>query len=278
MSIQEAIGLTISLVALLIAVYGIFERQRAAYSTVRVRITELLAELEALNIEEDRYVEEAGRQQPAQGAEPDDYPPVTATALGAITGRRALLVYQALALVRRLERARLGRFDDLRLTPSEYGSLANALARVGDYPSALEQWAAAVGSRVETTDRVRIANHNGYAHSLFTSGKLDAARRQFHAAIDLEPGDSGGRRDAYAICRGWLERELDAGSHGTPADVVRLARAIVEPAAQDEASQPWALPASMDLRRLATRDVYVGDGYAREVIGFEDDLSAAASA
>jgi hypothetical protein len=267
MSVTEIGGLLVSFFALGVAVYGVFERQRAVYASVRVRITELLGDVEELNVEEDKYVEAEYANGENQGEEP---PP--ALARYSLTGRRALLTYQALALIHRLTRSRFGRSDDLHLTPSEYVSLANSLVRLGDVVGGREQYEAALASTEESTDRVRIATHLGLANCLFDLRRPEEGRQHFSEAVRLHSPDEIGQQMAFGVCiNEWLSRELQAGNDGEPAAAVHAGRAIVERAADVAQPPAWALDGQMALRRRATRPICVNGEYADEIVGYEDD-------
>lgn len=267
MSVTAVGGLIVSFLALGVAIYGIFERQRAVYSGVRVRVTELLGDVEQLNVEEDKYLEGVYAGGKTEGREP---PPTFARY--SITGRRALLTYQALALIHRLTRSRFGRSGDLQLTPSEYVSLAYSLVRLGDVAGAKDQYEAAFASTEATTDRVRIATRLGLANCLFDLGHPAEGREHFAEAVRLHSADEIGQQMAFGVCLNeWLSRELQAGHDGDPGAAVRAGRAIVERAAQVAQPPAWALDGQIALRRRATRTIHVDGEYAEEVVGYEDD-------
>jgi hypothetical protein len=258
--------LTISLLALAVAFYGIFERQRAVYSAMPVRITELLSEAEALNVQEDRYREEQSASEDGAAS--------TGFALTSMGARRALLTYQALALLHRPTRLRYGLFGDLRLTPTELGSLAQCLMRCGDPGAAREQWEAAVTSPEVTTDRVRAANCVGLAQCLFELGEIQAARHHYGLAVDLylDAATETGRHLAFNTCvDDWLRRERGIDD-GEPALPVRVAQKIAEAGAL-----PWQYMALSYLRRAATRTICDPEtgNYSEEISGFDDSEFAA---
>jgi hypothetical protein len=270
MSVTDVGGLLVSFIALGIAVYGVLERQRAVYSSVRVRITEILGDVEELNVEEDKYVE--GEFAKCDG---ENGQPPAALARYSLTGRRALLTYQAIALIHRLTRSRFGRSDEFHLTPSEYVSLATSLVRLGDVVGGRDQYEVALASTEETTDRVRIAAHLGLADCLFDLGQPEEGRRHFAEAVRLHSPDEIGRQMAFGVCiNRWLSRELEAGDDGEPALAVHAGREIVERAAAVSQPPAWALDGQMALRHRATRTIYVNGEYAEEIVGYEDDVPA----
>jgi tetratricopeptide (TPR) repeat protein len=198
MTEKDALALIFSALALAVAVYGIFERRHAAYAALRVRITELLDEVQALNVSEGQYTfDHVSADWDAQRS-----------VGGSFAGRRALLTYQALALLRRLRSARrlsLGR--PYRLTPEEHGALAQSLESLRDYPTACAQWEDAVAASRQGTQFVQATMSNGYAQCLFRMGRTDAARSAYRSAIATYSDDDAGRWDRFCTYTDWLELE-----------------------------------------------------------------------
>lgn len=267
MSVQESIPLVFSGIALLVALYGVLERQRGAYSAMRVRITELLSEADALNVEENKYWD---ANDPARGFE--EGRTSGGFALAAIGARRALLTYQALSLLQRLSRVKRGLFGDVALTPSEYASLAHSLMRCGDLESAKEQWLAAVAqAESAATDRVRAVNFAGLAECLFELRDVEGGRAYFRRAVDtyMQIPTELRRQLAFGTCFDWLDWEQRRDA--SPVTAVEMALTI----AQEQPAE-WGLPAIEALRSAATRTVYTeGGGYAAQIPHLDELLSEA---
>lgn len=245
---MEWVGLGISLVALLIALYGIYERQRAAYSAMRVRLTELLGTMEDAKLEEFRY-----------GEEHDDEGKPEWARLGFVS-RRALLTYQAVDLAQRLDTASRWPFGPaLALTPSEYGSLAYALQWCGDFGESERYWRKSLATRGFVSSYVSAANHRGYAALLFELSQSERARSHYEQAIADASGPTGAQRwDVFQTYLSWIQHEkelLDSGGDGIPDDVVDRARAF---AATDDRWGPMML---MEISKSATTTVFADGEY-----------------
>lgn len=221
MTDKEILTLVISGLALLIAAYGIVERRRAAYAALRVRITELLDSVAALNVEEGEY----GEAHPALSLDAER------RVSGSFAARRALLTYQALALLERLRaghRVR-GLWSPYRLTAPEHGALAYNLSYLCDSDEADSQWRDAVAvARNRTTRKTLAAMQNGYAAFLFRERRSEEARTWYRRAIDAYPDTEEGRSDKFDACVDWFEaeRELEGGQPQYPlTEAQRLADA-----------------------------------------------------
>lgn len=240
----------VSFIALAISIYGVFERQKAAYSAMRVRLTELLEAVEGLNVSEMQYQDDqvAGGEESARQA------------LSAFASRRALLTYQALDLLNRLERS-LYRHSN-SITASEYGSLAYSLKWCGDIRGAREQWerAVAVGEEVFVPTVVKAANLRGLAGCLMEMGDAQRARETFEAAVSEELGPTDiDKRHVFDSCLDWLfyEMSMDGGQPEVPA---RLAHEIAA------TPGPWGPELLESLESRARTTVYVKKlGQYREV-------------
>lgn len=200
---MKHLSVVISLAALAVAIYGIFERRYAARAAVRVRLTELLGVIEQLNVDEGRYADDHG----ASATAPD----AVAALPYAYAGKRALLTYQALDLVE-TQLARSVRM----LTAPEHVSLAVSLRACGDLAASRQQWERAIVAAASAPCPVRAASHRGLADVLFHLGDIDGGRRQFQAAVAARTGTSDvDRYDRFCTYLAWLAYELPL-EHGRP--------------------------------------------------------------
>jgi hypothetical protein len=211
---REFIAVLISGIALIVAVYGIFERRSAAFAALRVRITELVSAVQMLSIEEQQY----------QQAHPDLDWDEARRVLGSFQARRALLTYQALALLDRLRKARIWEApSSFRLTPEEHAALAHSLEHLRDLASARDQWADAVVAAEGSTNMVRATMHGGYAACLFELGKTDAGRHHYRRAIETYPD----RWDVFCTYVEWADAERAADGRGLD-EPLRSARELAD--------------------------------------------------
>jgi len=238
MATKDLITLLISTTALAVAVYGIFERRRAGYAALRVRITELLEIIQQMNVDQWQYADE----------HPDQDWDARRNVEGAHATRRALLTYQSLEL---LNRIRTGQHrpasEKFRLTADEHGVLANSLMWLRDFPTARSQWEDAVTAAAHATDVQRAAMHNGYAGCLFAIGDPEAAREHYRAAISFYAESERGRYDKFCAYIDWLtaERGLRDGEWEEPL------RGATELAALPSSWQEWAAVFLRDRMREA---------------------------
>lgn len=199
-------GVLISLAALIIACYGIWERRLAAYATLRGKIIDLLSSLEDLNVQEGHYYDE----RKSQGEDPYITPGWTAYGF---TGRRALLVYQVLDLMSELPKKVTRKWTRTpTLTVSEYTAIAFGLHQLGDFSAASATWRAAVANTKPTTAVARAAAMRGYATTLFQIGELDQGRAYYQGALDVLRLESD--PDPWAIFGTyvqWFEQERGLG-------------------------------------------------------------------
>jgi hypothetical protein len=223
MSSQEVITLSISFVALGISVYGIFERRMAAYSALRVRFSELVTTVARFQVEEEG--------DPI--SEPTQTPSERWARLGAsLSGRRALVSYQALALENDLHRLQRWPFGgSYRLTTDEYAVLAVSLGQLRDWAAAEQQWRLAVDASDRTTPVSCAAAHNGYANCLFECGRFDDGRHQYQLAVDTFPQSW----DKFLVYYSWLVWERRCGGDST---VPR--REAERLSSEPSPWQPWA--------------------------------------
>jgi hypothetical protein len=222
MTTKDILTLAFSGLALGVAGYGILERHAAAFSALRVRITELVAAIEQLN------VDEAGYKQSHPGLNPDEWRSV----LGSYTGQRALLTYQALALLARLRAtvrwkallwaARLRpslrwRVDSpYRLTATEHATLGRSLMGLRDRDAARAQWEDAAVEASTGTALVKANVHDGYAAILFAVGDVEEGRRQYRSAVATYED----RWDVFLSFVDWIEAEC-AAEYGAVDEPVR---------------------------------------------------------
>jgi hypothetical protein len=247
---MEQFAVIISFSALLVAVYGILERHRAAISAIRVRAIELLGTIEELNVEQLSY----------EAEHPDDPTtnvPQSQAPLQAFAGRRALLSYQALSLVTKLMSSRFGRLDPI--TAGEHGSLAFSLQWCGDLDEARRQWELALSTKAFTPYIVRAASYRGLASTLCDLGDQDTMRETYQKALALHAELSTvAQRSKYQIYIDWLDHEMDS-AHGTPEVPARGAAAMLEEPAirKDPVLYASLLPLTNQLRAAAHKDIFV---------------------
>lgn len=255
------VSLAISFFALAVSVYGIFERQRAAYSALRVRLTELLASIEELNVDELQYRDQHSTQEPSSGEDPAPDERAALWAPSGYASRRVLLTYQALDLLNRLHRSRFG--SSSTITAAEHCSLATSLRWSGDLLEACTQWELAVTTKGFSPLTVRAASYRGLGETLFELGQPERARESFRKALDCESGDTDTERWAnFDTNLQWIALEMRA-QDGIPEVPVR--------AAYEVASQSnLGLTLLSTLREAAATTIYV-DGQYRDV-GLEDLL------
>lgn len=251
----------ISAVALLVAVYGIFERQRAAYSALRVRLTELLSTIEDLNIEDLRYRNETA----AKGAEPSASwidSAAQAEAAAGYASRRTLLTYQAVDLLNRLRKSRLGRTS--RITPVEYCSLATSLRWCGDDDLAIEHFRAALSPMSGFVPHAVLdASAVGLGETLFDHQRTDEGREVFQTAAG-RPTEAtfAGVSARFFVCMRWLacEKRVPKGKPEIPVRIAHeLAREI-----------NWDPEFMHALQQACTDTIYVNGEYAE--VGLADLL------
>lgn len=244
------IPVLISIVALGLSIYGVFERRWATFSAMRVRIAELLAQIGDLNVEEAsllRGTDEAGDEAAARWY-----------AMSSIGQKRTLLAYQAVALIERLRRHGRGLGSaSLRLTASEFAALGHALGQCGDSTSARAYWDEAITASLGATDTVLAENHQGFASLLLSIGELDLGRQHFRTAVQQYPVDDQGRQRAFQVCLAWLAQEL-----ALPKEVARPHEAV-DFAAEVANAMPEHLraPAFSELRRASTTTTFDGEQY-----------------
>lgn len=255
---NEYFALSLSAVAVLISIYGVFERQRASFNALRVRLTELLETIEELNIDEGQYAENS-----ASHDENDD---LTGIASYAFASRRALLTYQALNLIDKLHKSRFARSDEV--TASEYGSLAYSLGTCGDWWSARRLWerAVAVARNSFVPSIVRAANLRGLAMTLMELKEVELARRTFTECVSVETGGTPTElRNSFETHMQWLWYEQQLSDHARPELPIRGAYEIAA------TPGPWGPSYLQRLREAALSTVYVKSlGEYREVTA--DDL------
>lgn len=248
---SDVITIAISALALATAFYGIFERRLAAYAAIRVRITELLAGIAELNVEEGKFETERLDEhvKSLRPGSPIEFVIGTGflETMASLTGRRALLTYQVLALLERL-RPLLRPFNrEYQLTATEHATLADSLSRLLDESKAVKHWEAAVNS-AGANDNLRISCHNGFAALLAAVGDIDGARRHFQEAIGLCRENGPGLLAAFNLCSRWISMEMWVPD-GRPEDAVRRAYELAQ---KDERLVGAEVEA---LRKLTTRTV-----------------------
>lgn len=253
-------SIIISALALAVAIYGILERQRAAYISTRVRLTELLGTIESLNLEQLKDLDEHPERSD-KGHAPPRFAPY------GFASRRVLLTYQALELVRQLssQRGRLLGGGPL-LTQSEHGALAYSLASCGDREGARAEWLAALTTRTGSTTGLLAAMKRGYGALLFDLGELAEARKQYRESAQLEAGQTEADNwQAFNVYLEWLQHEK-ALEDGTPEVPVGLARSVAN------RGGPWAPMMLSELKNAATTTAYSPErgAYYERVIGTDD--------
>lgn len=214
--IREAAPLIISVLALGLSFYGIFERRNAAYAVLRVRISELVDRLGAIDVEEREW------RFAHPGTPYDEMRPV----VGSIQGQRLVPTYQALALLARLRSsARMPFSRTVRLTPQEHIAIAASLSVLRDLEPARGQWEEAVTAASDATPMVRAMVYHGYARALFALGDAPGGRAAFRTAIGNYPDTEVGRWDRFNNYVDWLHDER-ALADGDPEEPLRGAQRL----------------------------------------------------
>lgn len=216
MSTADVLTVLVSAFALSVAVYGIFERQRAAYAALRVRITELLDGIEGLNVDQQQYA------QAHPGLSVHEQQDIS----GSFAGRRALLTYEALALLDRLTLLqRLPFGAPYRLTAQEHSALAVSLGWMQDFDAARIQWANAIAASTRNTQLAQAAMQSGYALLLFQAGDAALGREHYRNAIAKFPHTELGDWDRFITYVEWCETESAFGA-GNEAEPLRAAEEL----------------------------------------------------
>ncbi|MGX6607438.1 hypothetical protein ACWKSP_35735 [Micromonosporaceae bacterium Da 78-11] len=182
--------LTISLLALVISVYGVAERRQAARRAERLRFTTIVDDLNGLHLE---HLQAPG------GLAPGDL-------TDGVNARRELLAVQALTLLGVVGKT---------LTSPECRALAHALSRSGYPTEADEVWRKAVAIAPGEGTTPSVWAHRGYAYHLFAEGRLDEARAQMRAAVEVvdSPGDTATVRRIETL-KYWAVEERRANPGG----------------------------------------------------------------
>ncbi|GIM95615.1 hypothetical protein [Paractinoplanes toevensis] len=197
--------LLISASALAISIYGVLERHRGARRSEWLRLTAIVADLDALYFEQLKTPDGLG----------------TGDFTDAINSRREVLSFQALALLPGFEK---------KITSSELRVLAYALSRAG-YPSEAERaWLRAILRATSEGATQTLFAHRGYAYFLFAAGRSDDARAQMRLAVSSVDQDDNSLVKAIETLKFWSTEEVDGGSAGELlAEARRLADLIQIP-------------------------------------------------
>jgi tetratricopeptide (TPR) repeat protein len=241
----------ISLLALFVAIYGIFERQRSAYSALRVRLTELLSAIEDLNIQDTQSRDQAA----AQEKEGEGASVWSDGASAGYASRRTLLTYQAVDLLKRLGKARFGPKDTV--TPAEYCSLATSLKWCGDKALAITYYQVALSFKQQSLPHTVLrASAICLGETLFEYGRLEEARNSFLRATSEGPEETyADVLDRFFVYMRWLACEnRTVGEGGRPELPARGAYVIA-------ANPKWG-PGPLSELREACNDINVDGRYA----------------
>jgi tetratricopeptide (TPR) repeat protein len=188
---REIAAVGISTLALAISFYGVWDKRRDTRRQLQIRLSEVVDELNAVALEQQKHEAEAGKPGRALGA--------------AYNARRELLCREGVALADLLGDS---------VTDSEYRFLAVALDQVGDKAGSEALWRKAV-NLAASGSVFRLFVLRGYARYLFAQGAEDRGRMLYQQALELVSGDSDDslwlKGETYLA---WANAERDSGAAG----------------------------------------------------------------
>jgi hypothetical protein len=187
------ISVLISFGALGTAIYGIFERGRAASRAERVRLTAIIE-----NLAETRgKLEELVSNNVTSGNK-----------IEVLHSRQELLAQQAISLIRKHE---------LTITSTECRELAYNLEEIGFREDAEAIWAMALENAPSEGDTQAFFASRGFAWFLFRSQRETEARQVLQEALSKYPTESDIDRSTRAeTLRIWAGWEIDLQGPGVP--------------------------------------------------------------
>lgn len=182
---RDILVITISCLALLVALYGIWERRSVAHRQYVVRLSELIDEINQLNLDQDHAAEteldDAGRN-------------------AAFNQRREMLCREAMRFIEWLEpqpewfwRLVPRQWLHPTVTDTQHRSLGHALAQVGDGPNALRHLEQAIGV-APPLSLSRMFALRGHAAFLCRSGAPDRGKASYDAALEIAQSLDGDDR------------------------------------------------------------------------------------
>ena len=189
MTEKDVITLCISGIALIVAVYGIFERGVATRRALRIRLTELIDELAQIDGDQQVYEQDDTKSEPMKVALRD----------GNAT-RRALLAAQAVDILAKYKR---------RITIPEYSILAAALRGTSNTAGQRDILEQSIAKMEGETPFQQASAWRGWAWFNFEHGRLDTARKAVRRSLDVRPTvDDVVRNEAAVTLLGWFEYEF----------------------------------------------------------------------
>jgi len=188
--LQDWLPIAISMSALLVAMYGIWERNTLLRGAERVRLSEIIADLNGLGLELSKLSSELQQSGPA---------------VQTINTRAELLGQQAMAL--------LGNFTG-KITSTEYRTLAYWLSNAGYQPDADQVWRRAVEQADKEGSAQSVYALRAYGNFLFTNGNLGQARIEYEQAVqrvsNLDASYSWMHAETLMF---WAENEASVAAH-----------------------------------------------------------------
>jgi len=189
-SLQDWLPIAISMLALLVAMYGIWERNNVLRRAERVRLSEIMADLNGLGLELSKLPSELQQQ---------------GLAVQTINTYAELLGQQAMAL--------LGNFAGT-ITSAEYRTLAYGLSRAGYQPDADQVWRRAVEQADKEGSTQSVYALRAYGVFLFQKGYLGQARIEYEQAVqrvsNLDASYSWMHAETLMF---WAENEASVAAH-----------------------------------------------------------------
>ena len=253
----QAIGILISALALSVAVYGIFERQRAAYANLRVQFIACLEQIEQLNVEVAKHLDE----------HPDENEGYQWTP-GSFAGRRALLdlsgggpawpteVRAETALRPTLPRDP-ERIREPRLLPRVVRRPDGRASSVGGSAGCSACTEHCAGGDLYAAMRRRCSS------SASSTGSRECARHMVALASTNHGPQS---EEAFRALLDWLGVEKGLGAEGKPEEPAEGALRLIE--SSPEELRPMRQMALRDAARLTAYDAE--DGYREAFAGLDD--------
>jgi len=214
MDAKDMAALAISLIAPVVALYGVWERSRDRQWQERRHLDSIVENLS--EVEFDAGVREAELRR-AGGQLPFG---VAAT----FNARRRSLGEQGMLAAQNLKRrsGRRGSSDWAR--PHQYLVIADALSNCGQFSDAGTVYES-LALTADSQDPVRIYGLRGWARCLFRSGDLDRGREKYEAALadSQSLGDLGVQIESDTLLR-WSRDEFEVGDEARSG--VLLQRAV----------------------------------------------------
>ena len=229
---KDLITLTISGMALVVAIYGILERGLATRRALRLRLTELIDSLARIDTEQQVYAQDASKSDGMKTA-----------FQGSNTTRRALLAAQAVDILSKYRR---------RITIPEYVVLATALHQTSDTAGERGVLAQAVADLRKETPFQRAAAWRTWAWFNFGQGEFETGRLAIRRSLDaMPPVDDVRRLDKFDNIMSWFEFESYSGRTAAAQvhTVLDEAEAVLGTVKNDE----WRVAPGERLRRARER-------------------------